>query len=377
VLREGATLPPIPGVLRYVPIGTSAENVGITALAIAALPGRAPQLFARVENFGTQTAQVIVDLRADDAVIDARRYAIAAGEALDLTTDALPAQFDVVRLGITPTSDSTVPDHLSADDQAWAAWQANGARRVLLITDGNLFLESGFNSLPRVDVRTARPPRPVSSGYDLIVYDGHVPLTLPPEGTLWFINPPAETPLFALGSVVSGSGVIRVARDDPRMTYVDLSGINLLAFRQVVARWAQPLISTPAGALLLAGETDEARPRRAAILTFDVRESDLPLSIQFPILLASMTDWLVPDRTPALPAEAFNLFDRAESRIAPAETIRLGTIDIPPAEPDQSGQREWWAAAALAALALALLEWTLFHRRARAPFRASRPVISR
>ncbi len=287
----------------------------------------------------------------------------------------------MVRLGITPASDSTVPDQLAADDQAWAAWEGRGARRVLIVTgeQNNLFLESGFSSLPRVDIRTARVARPVSGGYDLIVYDGVLPFTLPPEGALWFINPPRETALFAVGAAAPVDGAIRVARDDPRMTYTDFSAINILTFRQVIARWAQPLISTSAGALLLAGETDEAMPRRAAILTFDVRDSDLPLSIQFPILLASLTDWLVPDRAPQLPAEAFNLFDRAESRIAPAEAIRLGTTPIAPAEADQSGQREWWTIAALAALALALIEWTLFHRRARAPFRPSpaRPVSSR
>ena len=36
----------------YVPVGESANNIGITALATRALAGGAPQLFAQVTNYG-------------------------------------------------------------------------------------------------------------------------------------------------------------------------------------------------------------------------------------------------------------------------------------------------------------------------------------
>src|SRR5712692_3054537 len=52
--------------------------------------------------------------------------------------------------------------------------------------------------------------------------------------------------------------------------------------------WAEPLISTDGGPLLLAGEV---KGRRIAILTFDVHDSDLPLNIAWPILLSNLTEW--------------------------------------------------------------------------------------
>jgi hypothetical protein len=55
----------------------------------------------------------------------------------------------------------------------------------------------------------------------------------------------------------------------------------------------EPLIEAEGGPLLLAGEVDG---RRIVIIPFDLQESDLPLQIAFPILMANITTWLSPER---------------------------------------------------------------------------------
>ncbi|MFQ3623041.1 MAG: hypothetical protein SNJ73_05795, partial [Acetobacteraceae bacterium] len=60
--------------------------------------------------------------------------------------------------------------------------------------------------------------------------------------------------------------------------------------------------SSNGGPLLLAGAVDG---RQIAILTFDVRASDLPLQVAWPILMASLLDWFAP---PALvSSEGFSI----------------------------------------------------------------------
>jgi hypothetical protein len=55
--------------------------------------------------------------------------------------------------------------------------------------------------------------------------------------------------------------------------------------------WGRTLVEAEGGPLLIAGQTER---RRIAILTFDLHQSDLPLQIDFPILMVNLTRWLLP-----------------------------------------------------------------------------------
>jgi hypothetical protein len=130
-----------------------------------------------------------------------------------------------------------------------------------------------------------------SGRYDLYVFDGWQPAALPAEGDLLIINPTVSTPLFDVGGLTENIGTIRVETNDPRMAFVDFDNVSLLRFKEVSAPWADALIAADGGALLLAGEVDG---RQIAILTFDLRDSDLPLQIAFPVLMSALLDWFAP-----------------------------------------------------------------------------------
>ena len=49
----------------FLPVGTSGDNLALTALATRARPGENPQLFAQVENYGEEEARVAVNIRLD------------------------------------------------------------------------------------------------------------------------------------------------------------------------------------------------------------------------------------------------------------------------------------------------------------------------
>ncbi|HEY5987685.1 MAG TPA: hypothetical protein VIV12_15115, partial [Streptosporangiaceae bacterium] len=66
----------------------------------------------------------------------------------------------------------------------------------------------------------------------------------------------------------------------------------MLKARQVTApNWARVLVDSDGGPLVLAGETGG---RRVAVLTFDLHDSDLPLQVTFPVLMANLLNYLVP-----------------------------------------------------------------------------------
>ena len=84
----------------------------------------------------------------------------------------------------------------------------------------------------------------------------------------------------------------------PITAFVNLDEMSLLQFRDIRADWAQPLIRTAAGDLMLAGEVNA---RQVAILPFDLRDSNLPLLIAWPVLMANLLDWFSPAEIVSLP----------------------------------------------------------------------------
>jgi Ca-activated chloride channel homolog len=434
---EAARLPAIPGDLRYVPVGNSNQNLAITALATRALPGETPQLFAQVTNYGAQDADVIFSLRVDGELFTAERYTIPAGEEFPLVSSALPEGFESVEATLTRPADSTTPDYLLTDDAAYTVATSSEARRTLLMTDGNLFLEQVLRSLPASQAFQGDTEIGLPGGeFDLYVFDGWLPTELPTSGDLLIIDPPRSTPLFTVGGVTDATDDVRVRSEDPRMAFVDFDNVNVLEFTQTTADWAEPLITAEGGALLLAGETDG---RQIAILTFDLRDSDLPLQIAFPVLMSSLLDWFTPGSMINVPdglrvgeslglralpeadtarvtlpdgttrdialgeaavfAEteqpglyqldalqngnvvqsasfAVNLFDVGESNIAPQTSLTLGDTVVSQAVEEEIGQREFWPLLAALALVVLLIEWYAYQRRQRAPVKFA-PLVRR
>ena len=433
-LGDPALLPEIPAEVSYIPVGREDNNIAISALATRALPGQNPQLFTQLTNYGSEEVEVVFSLTIDGELFTSSFYTIPASSDVSLVSEALPPGFAVIEAALTLPASSTQVDYLAEDNRAWAVASGAATRRALLMTEGNLFIEQALRSLPGVvafqgDLERGLPAQP----FDLYIFDGWLPPTLP-EGDLLLINPPRSTPLFTVGAEVRGVQPARVQQDDPRMTFVDFNNVSILAYRQVTeATWANALIRSGDDPLLLAGDIDG---RQVAILTFDIHNSDLPLQITWPILMANLLDWYAPqnvittssalnvgdslllrppltadllrftlpdgrqrdipvDRRSIIYAETdltgvyrldvlegetisqsqlftVNLFDPGESDIAPQPSITLGGTVITPDTGDEVGQLELWPLVALLALLILLIEWYVYHQRLKTP-----PVLLR
>jgi len=168
----------------------------------------------------------------------------------------------------------------------------------------------------------------------------------------------------------------------------------------------------------------EVEGRRLAVLTFDLHDSDLPLQVAFPILLAELVSYLAPsqavDDVDLRPGQAVdinpgsqvtqvevtspsgrmvrlepsgsgfrfthtdelglyqaryigpeaqgsdlfavNLFEPAESSIRPTPEVPILASTAGGAPANEVGQRELWPWVTLAALLLLMIEWWVDHR---------------
>jgi Ca-activated chloride channel homolog len=423
-------LPSLPGDVRYVPIGTSGNNLAITALALRPA-AKGPELFAEVINHADADQAVLLSVYFGDELITARQLDIPPGSRQSLTLESLSAAPGVYRARISRLQDNAAPDSFPLDDTAFAVYQASSARRVLLVSKGNLFLEQLLASLPGIQPFRALPNADgtlqiPNELFDLYVLDGISPAELP-AGSLLFVNPSSSNALFQVGAPFSEMSNVQV-REHPLTRFVDWSNVHILQAKTVQPpAWADVLIAADAGPLVFAGAIDN---RRVAALTFDLRESDLPLQIAFPILFTNLINYLVPPGAfdaaqplhpgdslsiapqpevqqvvvvspsgrvyPVLPGTngfvftetgelgyyavnfisegantaayfAVNLFDPSESDIQPRETIQVGRGALTPATSEKIGQHELWPWLVGLALLVLLVEWQMYHRRRLSP----------
>jgi hypothetical protein len=216
--------------------------------------------------------------------------------------------------------------------------------------------------------------------------------------------------------------------DSPLLQFVDWREVNVRQAKSVAAPWAQTLVHAQGGPLLQIGERNS---QRIGLLNFDIRDSDLPLQIAFPILMANITGWLSPGRAfdaptglrPGDPVSlaatagatavivtkpdgtiwttevgeeeiiftetdqlglyqvmlrdsageqaagsfAVNLFNPAESNIAPKETVQVGQTAVETEAEGDVGQRELWSWLIAIAFVVLLLEWWVHHRGTKLP----------
>lgn len=286
-------LPSLPGEVHYVPVGSAADNLAITALALRP-SANGPQLFAEVTNYAASDQTVLLSIYLGQGLIDARQFNLKAGASQSLTLDKLSANPGVYKAHISRPDNNAAPDAFPLDDTAFAVYQASSARRVLLVSKGNLFLEQLLAALPGIQPFRALPGKDgalqiPNEPFDLTVLDGIIPAQLP-AGSLLFVNP-LSNPLFQVGAPFKDMKNVQV-RENPLTRYVDWSNVHILQAKTVqLPSWADALITADAGPLVFAGTVDN---RRVAVVTFDLRESDLPLQVAYPILFSNLINDLVP-----------------------------------------------------------------------------------
>lgn len=433
VLSDGNTTLPnrlaIQGKVTFLPIGLSGANQAISLLNLQAAPDGTLTAFAQITNYGNVATQRRVAFLADGQLIAAFDLQLPPGSSQSALAPNISGSTRQVEARLLTST--VAEDFLATDDRAMAIYQPSEPVSVTLVTPGNLFLETALSLLPDLYVEQVNPDGvenlPVSG---LTILDGVTPITTSlPSGNLLIIGPRRSTEYFTVTGTIA-SPVPRAADpENPLLRYVDLEGVNILDSARVeLPVWAQPVIvaNDPANSdtelpLLFAGEVDG---RRVAVLTFDIRRSDLPLQLAFPIMFSNLVDWLAPGRgglpgnlqpgtpitMPLLPSAmavgeititrpdgssdlpevrqglviytrtdqlgvyrinlgngksysfAVNLFAPPESQIAPRENLNIAGIAAGQLADEGEAKREWWRALALVALGILTAEWLVYHR---------------
>lgn len=280
--------------VKVLQVGRDRRNQAIVALAVRqGASGVARSVFVSVANLDLKAAQRRLQVFGDGVLLEARDLVLDPQTRAEATIDDIPVGVRVVEVRLD--REGAAADALALDDRAWAVVPPERLRRILLVSDGDPYLETALTFLPNTELygikAAAYGPDTHPELFDLIIFEGALPAELPTVPIL-VIAPKTSSPLGEVVGSMKDPGIGSLDPAEPILRYVDLSTTHVgSAIKLALPAWARTVIPGPAGAPLLYAGSLGGRP--AAVLAFEPRQSDLPLQVAFPILISNLAGELM------------------------------------------------------------------------------------
>ena len=292
-----AELPPVPYPVKFVRLGKSGANAGVTSISVTRMPGESTQVFAKIENGAREATERTLVLARGGETLDARSVTLPArGSATAFfeiaETDAKEPQ--VFSVGLQGK------DALAADDRVEFVIRPFVPRAGLLVADApSIYLDPAkierlHPGLALTPVTPDQATVAIAKGdpvIDFVCYDGVQPKELPAVPAQLYID-----------AVPPGSGLVRGAaqqfpividwdRTHPataRCQFDDLlvtEAPKLTGFER-----SRVLIDSTGGPLAL---LTPVPGREVVVLAFAPAKSNFPLKLSWPLFLANTLDFLL------------------------------------------------------------------------------------
>ena len=294
-------------------IGESGRNVGITAMQARRSYEKPDEInvFATLTNYSNEAVTSDVQLSINDDVRAVRSVTIPPQKAGGASDANLPGKVAVnfssvfteagvleVRQLQSSGQAGSQSDSLSCDDAAWAILLPPKKLSVLLVTTGNVVLESALEACSPARLEVQSPAKfdamdhwalGIEQPYDVIVLDNHLPPKLPRCRYLVFGHPPEGIDV-SVRQKLENQVIVDWRPKHPVLKYVNL--MNLFAvkcYQMVLPRDAEVLAEfneTPALALV-------RRNGSVFLLAgFDVIQSNWPFEPGFVLFCYNATGFL-------------------------------------------------------------------------------------
>jgi hypothetical protein len=411
--------------LSYVRVGRQSKNVGITEFSVRRYPlDRARyEVMLELTNTGPDVEDIELQLLGDGALVDLTKLRLQPGERLPRFYPQLSGASRTLEAKIARVDGTR--DDLPADDHAYALLPERRRAKVLVVTPGNTYLEAALLLDEYLDVTDVAPQAYAQAiakgGWDAVLFDGVTPAELPKANAL-YLDPRGPGGPVKVEGELKTPGFDKVDRKHPAVRFLALDDVNVAEGHKLVPQSGDKVLGAADGGaspILVAGTRGGFK---FVALGFDVRQSDLPLRIAWPLFVLDCVNWFSDEdaeylsayrtgevwripvggtatqavvKTPggssqevavhegravflgehagfyelsvagdAPVAFAANLLDAEESAIAPQDRLVVDGRDAGQLTGFHFGvRREIWVYLLLAAALLTALEWATYHRR--------------
>lgn len=245
---------------------------GITAMSI-------------VRNQGEDAAEITLTLYGDNEFLDSKWVTIPGNQARTVWWEKIPDGVKTLRVSIE--TEDILPD----DNNAYEAVRSEETVKILLATEGNVFLEKVLSLIEGAEVVRTLPEEAIYEGYDLYIFDGMMPEKLPEDGNITVFSPTPNS-LFPVGDWMDNPLIIPTEHEIFR--YLEKLTFAVRRTRIIEKpEWAETIMEYNGNPVVFEGIVGN---KRILVFGFDLFDTDLPLRSEFPILISNIVDEYAPPR---------------------------------------------------------------------------------
>lgn len=265
----------------YLNVGSEKNNVGITSFQVRPLPN-APRDFEILFEIANETGEEITvpyEVEVDGGLVDAAEVTLEAASRDTRIVRQFSRTGGVVHVTLNHQ------DAFALDNSAYALLPEPDPIPVVLVTVGNLFLETALATDDRITLSLSSPVDFESRDDNAIyVFDRWSPKT-PVDHPSIFITQWPEAIAPAAGGTLTDPIITDWERDHPVNRHLTLSNVTISeafridppeGFESLISSFENPMVSY---------RDDVNAP--VMLVAFDTTSSDLPLRVAFPIMLAN------------------------------------------------------------------------------------------
>ena len=263
----------------------SFEKVGENALVenlATVVENNEINALATISNNSKEPKNLEVSLYGDDKLLQIKEISIGGEESLNVQFDKVTNNIETMYVEID------IDDSLNEDNRYYSVVNQTTRKKILMISERNLFLEKAISLRNDVEFFKTNDANEIKEGYDVYIYDGIMPEELPKEGNVLIINPSLENKYVSLDNEVEGGKALFVKSKVTE--YIEGEGFELAKFKPINLNGNfESFIELNDKSLGAVGVVNNSK---IAVLSFDIHDSDMPLTYNFPVLMNNLVNYL-------------------------------------------------------------------------------------
>lgn len=178
-----------------------------------------------------------------------------------------------------------------ADNNIYAAINDNFKKKVLILTDKNIYIQKIFITLNKAykNYMSIHTQKKSGDSYDLYVIDGNKTAFAPKNGNILYFNPPKKSSFLNIQGELKGGKAINVSRDFTYDIGTETFKIDKM-MKVSLPYWAENIFVANNHPLIFYGEK---KGQKMVVMAFDPNKSDFPLTSQYPLFMNKAVDFLL------------------------------------------------------------------------------------
>lgn len=268
---------------RIVYLGNSGLNASVDNVSHKFVDDKV-KVIANVTNNGDSLYEGDFSLYNGEELVAVEEVTLQVGESKTLSFQLDSLNSDYLK------GELSRKDILMEDNTYYHVVNENKVKKILLVTDENVFLEKAFGIIENTEVYKTNDVSNITENdeYDLYVFDNKMPRVMPSKGSILFINPNSNEFFNVLeggeiGQAKAVKGSVSSYLEDTQFT---LSEYNIIE----TPYYGTNILTIDNNSIGFKGEIND---RKIAALSFDLHSTDFALKKEFPILVHEFGEELI------------------------------------------------------------------------------------